>query len=407
MISKQSPAGQPSSIWLREQDASLDALKAVLGEKVEPQQLEFADDLVQQVPLYDGDRLRDVFASDPGGAQLSNWQSELRWVWESGPGIVVIKHAFSDHAMLDAVNSAFHELINMERDSGLAAGDHFAKPGSNDRVWNALEKLCLLNPALFAGYYSNTLLASAAKAWLGPNYQITSQLNSVNPGGKSQVAHRDYHLGFMSPAQAVLYPEQVHRVSPLLTLQCAVAHVDMPLESGPTLYLPHSQKYSHGYLLSKHAGFHAYFKENRVQLPLEKGDLVMFNPALLHGAGDNTSKDIRRLANLLQISSAFGRAMESVDRSRMSAVLYPVLRELIGNEQIGAEETSNAIAACAEGYAFPSNLDLDPPIGGLAPPSQQDLLQQALDDDWDPARFNAELSQRANRRLTHHTHNDQ
>ena len=32
------------------------------------------------------------------------------------------------------------------------------------------------------------------------------------------------------------------RLSPLLTLQGAVAHVDMPLESGPTLYLPHSRR---------------------------------------------------------------------------------------------------------------------------------------------------------------------
>lgn len=406
MNSGKSRAEQPNSVWLREQDVSLDALKAVVEQAVDLQQLDFADDVVQQVPLYDGKRLREIFAADLAGDQQRSWQSELRWVWESGPGIVVIKGAFFDHAMLDELNSAFHDLINMERASGLAAGDHFAKPGSNDRVWNALEKLCLLNPALFAAYYSNTLLALAANAWLGPNYQITSQLNSVNPGGKSQVAHRDYHLGFMPPSQAEQYPEQVHRVSPLLTLQCAVAHVDMPLESGPTLYLPHSQKYSHGYLLSHHAAFHAYFSENRVQLPLAKGDLVMFNPALLHGAGENTSQGIRRLANLLQISSAFARAMESVDRVRMSAALYPVLRELIDSEQIGTAETANAIAACAEGYAFPTNLDLDPPLGGLAPPSQQDLFHQALDNNWGTVRFDAELSQQANRRRTHHTKQD-
>ncbi len=38
------------------------------------------------------------------------------------------------------------------------------------------------------------------------------------------------------------------RVLSVLTLQGAVAHVDMPVESGPTLYLPHSQKSTHGYL---------------------------------------------------------------------------------------------------------------------------------------------------------------
>ena len=32
------------------------------------------------------------------------------------------------------------------------------------------------------------------------------------------------------------------------------------------------------------------------------------------------------MANLLQVSSAFGRAMESVDRSEMAKALYPALR---------------------------------------------------------------------------------
>ena len=38
------------------------------------------------------------------------------------------------------------------------------------------------------------------------------------------------------------YPAHLHRTSPVLTLQGAVAHCDMPVESGPTMYLPHSQK---------------------------------------------------------------------------------------------------------------------------------------------------------------------
>ncbi len=43
-------------------------------------------------------------------------------------------------------------------------------------------------------------------AWLGPGYQVTSQVNVVNPGGQAQVAHRDYHLGFMTEAQAPRTP---------------------------------------------------------------------------------------------------------------------------------------------------------------------------------------------------------
>ena len=38
----------------------------------------------------------------------------------------------------------------------------------------------------------------------------------------------------------------------------------------------------------------------------------------------------------------------------------------------------NVVAATAEGYPFPANLDLDAPVGGMAPPSQQDVMRQAL-----------------------------
>ena len=89
----------------------------------------------------------------------------------------------------------------------------------------------------------------------------------------------------------------------MLTLQGAVAHCDMPVESGPTLYLPHSHKYELGYLAWRRPEFGEHFVANHVQLPLAKGDAVFFNPALFHAAGSNHSADIKRMANLLQISS--------------------------------------------------------------------------------------------------------
>jgi ectoine hydroxylase-related dioxygenase (phytanoyl-CoA dioxygenase family) len=76
------------------------------------------------------------------------------------------------------------------------------------------------------------------------------------------------------------------------------------------------------------------------------------NAKRLHGAGTNRSKDVRRIANLLQVSSAFGRAMESVDRLKMSLRLYPALKGLLADKTISAAEAENAIAASAE--AIPS-----------------------------------------------------
>jgi len=81
------------------------------------------------------------------------------------------------------------------------------------------------------------------------------------------------------------YPVQAHLLSPALTLQGAVAHCDMPVESGPTMYLPHSQKYPPGYIAYQLPEFIEYFGAHYVQLPLERGDAAFFSPALFHGAG--------------------------------------------------------------------------------------------------------------------------
>jgi ectoine hydroxylase-related dioxygenase (phytanoyl-CoA dioxygenase family) len=195
----------------------------------------------------------------------------------------------------------------------------------------------------------------------------------------------------MSQEQALRYPAHIHALSPVLTLQGAVAHVDMPVETGPTLYLPHSQKYPAGYVAFHLDEFTAYFEDNYVQLALAKGDAVFFNPALFHGAGTNRSADVRRMANLLQVSSAFGRAMETVDRTAMCRALYPVLRDFAGN-------VANVVAAAAEGYAFPTNLDHDQPIGGLAPQTQAELLLQALSEKWDTPQFEKALRDQEERR---------
>ncbi|CAN0604891.1 unnamed protein product, partial [Ectocarpus sp. 12 AP-2014] len=188
--------------------------------------------------------------------------------------------------------------------------------------------------------------------------QLTAQVNRVNPGGAKQTAHRDYHLGFMNAPQLATYPVQAHRFSPNLTLQGAIAHCDMPLESGPTMLLPYSQRFLEGYVAYNRPEYQTYFAKNHVQLPLEKGDLLFFNPAVMHGAGDNVSSDIYRMANLLQIGSAFGRSIETVDRSAMAVAVYPALAAA-KSAGMSEQGCANVIASAAEGYAFPTNLDLD------------------------------------------------
>ena len=102
------------------------------------------------------------------------------------------------------------------------------------------------------------------------------------------------------------------------------------------------------------------------------------------------------MANLLQVSSAFGRAMEAVDRGRMCAAVFPALLAMAD----AGPAVANVIAACAEGYAFPTNLDLDQPVGGLAPVTQAEILARAVAERWPQARLEAELGTWSARRQT-------
>lgn len=351
----------------------------------------------KNVLIYDCDAIRTAI-SDPERRKniLAEWSDALL----EGPGVIVLKRAETDHAVIDRASDIFRQIIADQHRTKTGGGDHFAKPGANDRIWNSLEKHCLKDPDNFARYYGNEILALISEAWLGPLYQMTAQLNVVNPGGAAQSPHRDYHLGFQTPQDIERYPRHVHLFSPQLTLQGAIAHVDAPLEAGPTLLLPFSQQYDAGYLAMNRPDVRDFFLEHHVQLPLEKGDMLFFSPALLHAAGTNRSTDIKRMVNLFQVSSAYGRAMETVERVAMSKALYPAVLKAKTAGSLSAARIDCAISCCAEGYSFPTNLDRDPPLGGLAPKPQAVLFREALAAGMAPADFNALLDAHAAKRLS-------
>lgn len=374
--------------YFHAQDCNLDDFKTLVTQTTDPAALRFTDEVAQNVPIY------DCAALPFAGPTRSDLMAEWADVMLRGAGVLVLRGAYADTTPIDAATEIYNQIIAEEKAAGISQADHFSK-GTNDRVWNSLQKLCLADPATFAAYFGNVAIQTVCEAWLGPNYQMSAQVNLVRPGGAAQQAHRDYHLGFQTAEIAALYPAHVHDLSPVLTLQGAVAHCDMPVESGPTKLLPFSQTYRPGYAAWRLDDFRAYFEDNYIQLPLAKGDALFFNPALFHAAGANTSADIQRMANLLQVSSAFGRALEAFDRTAMCKSLYPAL----ASSTLPSVRVAAAIAACAEGYSFPTNLDSDPPVGGLAPETQAALFQRALAEGLSPDAFETALDAQAARKL--------
>ncbi len=363
---------------------------ALIGQVTRSEQVPHAAAIEKNIPIYDMSNLRSTLEDDRTRRGL---MAEWAQILGSGAGVLVLKGAYADTAVLDEATRIYEGIIAEEKQGTGGAGDHFAAAGANDRIWNALQKLCEASPEAFLNYFANTAIAAVCEAWLGPNYQMTAQVNLVHPGGAAQQAHRDYHLGFQTAEVSASYPAHVHDVSPILTLQGAVAHCDMPLNSGPTKLLPFSQAYRPGYAAWRRDDFRALFEERHVQLPLAKGDAVFFSPALFHAAGANTSHDIHRFANLLQVSSAFGRAMETVDRDKMCKLLYPHALQARQDGRLNAAELSAAIAATAEGYSFPTNLDRDPPTNGLAPETQAAFFRRALTEGVEEPAFADRIDQ--------------
>lgn len=132
-----------------------------------------------------------------------------------------------------------------------------------------------------------------------------------------------------------------------------------------------------------------------------KGGHVVFDPATFHAAGENRTTSVQRFANLMQVGSAYGRSIEIVDRCRITLAVYDDLKRLLDTGTITKREADNVVAATAEGYPFRANLDIDSPLTGMAPQSQQDVLRQALAENWDLAKLRQVTKEQNERKRSH------
>ena len=338
-------------VYFSQSDIDYDDLAKICSQKTLQEDYPFADSVSNNVVIYDANYLETFIGNSVNEVRL---KTELHRVLEGGPGVFVVRNLYR-HDAIDQSNNVFEKIVESE---GNTSNDHFAS-GTNTRIWNAFQKVALEDPDAFISYYSNNLLKLVAESWCGPNSQMTAQVNIVRPGGEMQKPHRDYHLGFQENQVVELFPISAHRLSNYLTLQGGVAHTDMPLASGPTMVLPYSQQYELGYLAWRDNACTDFFNDNAVQNQMNKGDGIFFNPALLHGAGSNTTKDFHRIGNLLQISSPFGKTMERIDYLKIINRIYPLLLEHSINKTLSEKLIENVLVCATDGYAFPTNLDND------------------------------------------------
>src|SRR4051794_26632970 len=121
--------------WYTPESCDLREFADLVEQTTDESDYPHADEVVQGVLVY-GVRLRRA-AEDPQARRDA--QTELARALSEGPGIVVFRDAVP-RDVVDAATAAFTGLIEEQRARGTASGDHFAKPGANDRVWGALDK---------------------------------------------------------------------------------------------------------------------------------------------------------------------------------------------------------------------------------------------------------------------------
>ena len=141
-------------VRLRESDCDIDDFTAVVSATTDVSDYPHADRVEQGVLIYDSAALRAAGASPEGVVEV---EGELARALSDGPGIVVLEGAFPDHEVVDRVTAVFDEIIDDERAAGTAPGDHFAKPGANSRVWNALKRCCAKTGPANGGWFPISL----------------------------------------------------------------------------------------------------------------------------------------------------------------------------------------------------------------------------------------------------------
>ena len=381
--------------FFSDESCNIKNFEEIIKQKIDANLLSHFSEIKNNIPIYNMKNLKEnLHDKNKRFSLLSEWA----YIFSQSSGVLVLENTYDDCSSIDEATKIYEKIIIEEKEKNIGGSDHYAKPGANDRIWNSLQKLCEKNPLVFAKYFGNEIISAVCESYLGPAYQMTAQVNLVHPGGEAQKPHRDYHLGFQSKQALMNFPSHAHNISNYLTLQGAIAHVDIPIESGPTKILPFSQLYKQGWFAWRHEEFKDCFEENYVQLSLKKGDTIFFSPALFHAAGTNSTDNVERMVNLLQVSSPFGRTMETINRKDMSKKLFPILSTIFKNKEMRENDIIASINACAEGYAWPTNLDFDPP-SSKAPETQQSLFIKALKENWTNEEFSIKLDKLTNNQI--------
>ena len=120
--------------WVSNTGDQLSELKTHVEITTRLSDYEFASSVEQNSLVYDCKKLMPLISNRNDRRAV---MAELGRALLSGPGVVAFKGMYPETSVVDRVSQVFWQIIDEQLARGEAKGDHYAKPGSNDRVWNA------------------------------------------------------------------------------------------------------------------------------------------------------------------------------------------------------------------------------------------------------------------------------
>src|SRR5437016_1243795 len=134
-------------VWLTEDACDLNDSRALTEKTTALSDYPHASAVEKNVLIYDSRKVLATASTTEGRRAVL---AEICEAFGEGPGVVVFKQAYEDTGVIDEASEIFSEIIEEQHRTSSGGGDHFAKPGANDRIWNSLEKHCLADAKNFA-----------------------------------------------------------------------------------------------------------------------------------------------------------------------------------------------------------------------------------------------------------------
>ncbi|MGI9379589.1 MAG: phytanoyl-CoA dioxygenase family protein, partial [Methyloligellaceae bacterium] len=142
---------RPSAGFYGSEDCDIAEFASLVECDVARNEIPRASDASGNVPVYESGELAACLMHTGERAELmAEWANILQY----GPGAFVIKNAQSNHSAIDAATAVYNDIIDREKETTGGGADHFAAAGSNDRIWNSLQKLCETAPETFIQYFA-------------------------------------------------------------------------------------------------------------------------------------------------------------------------------------------------------------------------------------------------------------